>query len=440
MLIHTAFANEADIGVRKEVVSVPTKYYVTCQGPLKDAFPFGFPIGFGSAITYQGKQADGTIVFYTITDRGPNADGPRYNHNGTILDGKIFPTEHFQPQIGIVTLTQTGASVVSSIGLKNTAGQPLSGLPIPTGSIGATNEAALSADLKLLGNDVNGLDPEGIAVDAAGNFWVCDEYGPFIVKFDHQGKMLKRYGPGDGLPAIMRYRIPNRGFEGLTITPTGKLVAAEQSVLDIEGKTADKAAFTRLVELDPATASTRMFAYPIDVDVYRSPKEAKIGDIAAISENKFLVIEQGKDKQGNMRNLIYEVDIEHATDLSGVKIAGDELETASPQLVQENIWFASKRLILNLRDYGWTAEKAEGIALLPDKKTLVIINDNDFGLELAVNDPARKKGKIGNYRVQPDGSVTYKEEPAAPVVSIEPSDSESAKTCFWMFTLQNPLG
>ncbi|MBQ2450961.1 MAG: esterase-like activity of phytase family protein, partial [Lachnospiraceae bacterium] len=51
--------------------------------------------------------------------------------------------------------------------------------------------------------------------------------------------------------AILSNRIPNRGFEGLTITPSGKVIASVQSVLDVNGETSKKASFVRFVEFDP---------------------------------------------------------------------------------------------------------------------------------------------------------------------------------------------
>ena len=113
--------------------------------------------------------------------------------------------------------------------------------------------------MKKLSYDSNGLDTESIAVDSEGNFWTSDEYGPFIIKFDKNGKEFQRYEPGNGLPEILKYRQPNRGFEGLTISPSGKVFAAVQSGLNVNGETDSTAQFTRIVELDPKTGKTRIF-------------------------------------------------------------------------------------------------------------------------------------------------------------------------------------
>ena len=38
-----------------------------------------------------------------------------------------------------------------------------------------------------------------------------------------------------------------------------------------------------------------------------------------------------------------------------------------------------KKKIIDVREFGWTHEKMEGVALIDDK-TIAVINDNDFGL------------------------------------------------------------
>ena len=44
----------------------------------------------------------------------------------------------------------------------------------------------------------------------------------------------------------------------------------------------------RLLELDPVTGITRMFAYPYDLDVYKKNSDAKIGDLVALDDQRLL--------------------------------------------------------------------------------------------------------------------------------------------------------
>lgn len=425
--------------ITKYLLTVPQKYYVKYLGPSQENFPNGFLTGFGSAIALKSVNKDGSIDFYGITDRGPNGDGPIYEAGAENYSSKFFPTREFQPQIGIIHVKDGNAEVTGIIGLKDAAGKAITGLPIEPGLVGATNEIAIDEQMKRLGYENNGMDTEGLAVDSIGNFWICDEYGPFIAQYDKQGRLLKKYAPGSGLPEIMKYRTPNRGFEGLTIAPNGLVYAEEQSPLNIEGKSDKTAQFTRIVELDPRSGRTRMFAYPIDVDAYKAPKDAKIGDIHAISNTKFLMIEQGMDKDKKMRNLIYLVDIKDATDLTGITVDGKEPEFTSDKSKLSGIKFADKRLLVDLRAIGWDIEKAEGITLLPDKKTIVVTNDNDFGMTVDVEDAANKSAQITKYVLHDDGAFTYKDKPAKPSIHIVPNEEAERNQYIWFIELPEPL-
>lgn len=378
-----------DTAVQIYPVSVDTSLYTAFSQSAEGYFAEGLKTGFGSAITFKGYDADGNPQFYGVTDRGPSLDLPEEADVANDYDAaKIFPAPDFTPSIGIITLKNGEAVIEESITLKNTDGTPLTGLPLPAGELGATGETALDINLQELDYDENGFDPEGIAVDADGNFWLADEYGPFIAKFSADGTLMQKYAPGDGLPEILKYRIANRGFEGLTIAPSGKIYASLQSVLDIEGETSKTATFVRIVELDPATGATKMFAYPVDVSAYKSPKNCKLGDIYALDDNTLLVIEQGELADGTMSNIVYKVDLTNATDLTDVTYDGKELEyTADSAALSGVMTYAAKTVLVDLRALGWTAEKAEGLCMLGDGNTLALIIEDDFGLAGASLNP-----------------------------------------------------
>lgn len=431
----------ADDGAKitKYLVTVPQKYYVKYQGPNQTNFPQGFLTGFGSGLTLKAINKDGSIDFYGITDRGPNGDGPTYQAGAESFSSKFFPTPEFQPQISIIHVKDGKAEVTGIIGLKDEKGRAITGLPIEPGLIGATNEIAIDDQLKRRGYDNNGMDTEGIALDAKGNFWVCDEYGPFIAQYDKQGRLLKKYAPGQGLPEIMKYRTPNRGFEGVTVAPNGFVYAAEQSPLNIDGKAGKTAQFTRIVALNPENGKTEMFAYPIDVEAYKSPKDAKIGDIYAVSNTQFLILEQGKDKEKNMRNLIYLVDIKDATDLTGITIDGKEPEFTADKSKLSGIKFAEKRLVVDLRALGWNIEKAEGLMLMPDKKTIVVTNDNDFGMAMDVEDAQNKDTETTDYVLHDNATFTYKDKPATPKIHIVRNGEAEQNQYIWFIELPQAL-
>lgn len=178
------------------------QYQVSYKGNEK-AFHHHLNPGYGSSLVFKDIKNDGTIEFYGITDRGPNGDIPKYIKDGKKKSGKFFPTPEFTPSIGVIAVhpSENRADIIQSIPLK-ADGKPITGKPLPNGLTGSTNELALNFDMQNLGTDKNGLDTEGITVDKNGNFWISDEYGPFIFKADKNGNILEKYGPGTGLPTI----------------------------------------------------------------------------------------------------------------------------------------------------------------------------------------------------------------------------------------------
>lgn len=383
----TLSANTTISSVKHYDISISKDLHVPYNNTKSNLFKDGFVTGFGSAVTFKGYDEEGNPQFYAITDRGPNADAPTYISGSSEDSSKIFPAPNFTPSIGILTINNNTATINESIALKNSTGQKLTGLPLAPGLVGSTNEVALDENLNTLGYDANGLDTEGIAIDKEGNFWVCDEYGPFLAKFNSAGKLLEKYEPGKGLPEILSSRIPNRGFEGLSISPSGKIFVSVQSVLDVDSKTSKIATFTRIIEFNPTTKKVKTYAYPINTSDYKNPKACKIGDIYAISDTELLVIEQGTLKDKSMRNAIYKVDLGKASDITNTTYEGKALEYVSDSSLLTNCTFATKSEFINLRSLGWTAEKAEGICLFNNNKTIAVINDNDFGLTTTLENP-----------------------------------------------------
>lgn len=58
-----------------------------------------------------------------------------------------------------------------------------------------TGETPVDLNGTVLAPSDHGLDSEGLVAMPDGTFWVSDEYGPFIVHFDANGKELERLSP-----------------------------------------------------------------------------------------------------------------------------------------------------------------------------------------------------------------------------------------------------
>ncbi len=199
------------------------------------------------------------------------------------MDSKLFPAPGFQPAIGVLRLEAGQARLIALTRMTMPDGSAVSGLPLPPGALGNTGEIALFDDPQRRTEarapyHANGLDTEAIAYDAGrGLLWVADEYGPFLMRVDPvDGRILQRYAPGSGLPAVLALRRANRGIEGMTLDPeSGRIHAFLQSPLNggnawcgatgREEKVERYARFVRWVQFDPdAGVSSAMYAYPLD--------------------------------------------------------------------------------------------------------------------------------------------------------------------------------
>ncbi|WP_174634419.1 esterase-like activity of phytase family protein [Yersinia thracica] len=431
-----------DVEVARYIVSFPGGEHVSYQGAFAKNFPQGLPVGIGSGLVFNGREGD-DLLLTTVTDRGPNADAPAVGEQ----EAKIFANPDFVPLLMDIRVGGGKAVASNSRPLHDQQG-PISGLPLPAGLIGSTNEVALSDTLKILQGDRRGLDTEGITADGKGGYWLCDEYGPFLIHIDSQGKILAKYGPSPeqgeqavagGLPNIIKWRQPNRGFEGITRLPDGRILAAVQSTLDVEGKSKSKAQFTRLISFDPTTGKTAMYGYPIDIDNYKKAKDAKVGDIVAVDNQHILLVEQGSDKDKQMINKIYLVDLSLATDLSAFDGKGKALEfDDAKELAKRGVKLAQKREVVDLRKLGWQQEKVEGLSLI-DNRTLAVINDNDFGLQASLVDAEPKAKKIGDYQLNKQGNLSLDGKAVSTRIELRPLEKPESLSELWVLTLPQPL-
>ncbi|SOX55681.1 3-phytase [Mycobacterium ahvazicum] len=370
---------------------------------------------------------------YGLTDRGPNVPGRTPNEI-------VFPIPDFHPQIAKLKLADGVASVEKIITLSGKDGAPLVGLPYPQAT--AAGESVVDLNGAPLPPSDHGLDGEGLVALSDGTFWVSDEYGPFIVHFDANGKELERLSPIDGtLPKELSLRSPNQGLEGLTLTPDGTtLVGIMQSGLQTPGLVGPAASvpMTRIVTVRLSNHSdVHEYLYPL-----ANPQQTKVAvsEITAVSNTTFLVDELDGEPQPNGNKKIYLADISGATDVGpretvpgaayqadrgGLLINNVPIETfvgiggveaATDKLAAAGISVAGKKLKLDLTDllrslsaagnfFGHA--KIEGIITPDGGKTLMIANDSDFGLDgvISTNPPFALKPKIQPNGAQDSGEI-----------------------------------
>jgi hypothetical protein len=345
--------------------------------------------------------------FWTLSDRGVNVDAANANPEACRPTyDKIYAFPSYAPKIHRIKLNDDGTiQILQSITLKRPNGTTATGIINPTG-FGSTAAEVASTDTvlncanfnsKITPKDVWGIDSEGIIVDKQGFFWICEEGGPTIWKVNPNGVVVKRYTPYANLSgaesqdvqidSVFKFRKNNRGFEGISISPSGKIYAIIQSPILYPTKSVGEGTrIHRILEIDPVTNTTRMFAYLNDGIIGSGSNQIrlrdwKIGDMAAINDHEFLVLEAGLRGTTDIKRM-YKIDIASATPVTSGLYNGKTLEALvdANGLAANGITPVTKTFFMDLLANGWNPvlDKAEGIAIVNDS-TIAICNDNDYG-------------------------------------------------------------
>lgn len=376
--------------------------------------------GFGSDAAAHPTNAN---QFYVLADRGPNAD-----FEGIAGKGKQFLVPDYTPRIGLFELQADGSITrIKEILLKDSSGKPITGLPNPK-ALGGTNEVPYDVDgqpmtvnpnlpfdevSNPIRTDINGLDPEGLAVLKDGSFWISDEYGPHLVHYDADGVEIARINPFasdernnvviDGkqilLPPEFAKRCANRGMEALSITPDQTtLVGIMESSMDNPDKSGRMSSLVRIVTINLDSGHIAQYLYRLD------KAQHVTSGIVALNSYEFYVIEHDRKfplQDSSAQKLIYKINIVEATNIEsiagadsikqdeavGLTVNGQTLE----QLIAEsednwqvfesiNIKPVKKTLVVDvLATLDYPHDKLEGLWLRQDG-SLGLLNDDDFAL------------------------------------------------------------
>lgn len=352
--------------------------------------------GFSGLTFSKSESKKDTYVFYSLTDRGPNAKPQDFTGDGQLDRPFILP--EYSPLIFKIEYNSKSSAVkvTDKIKIKKPNSAPSSGIPNVDRSLIKENfdETPVSMDGKKLKYDPWGLDPESIAIDSQGNFWIGEEYGPSILKIDRSGKILGRWNPAvnykssyivrggsSTLPKVFGKRVLNAGFEGMAISGN-KLYGFLQKPLKV--KEASK--FIRVLVFDIEKEKTDgVFVYEMD------PKSNKIGGTTILDDGSIAVLEHSGFKNENAYQRIYKLNFENATNVQSI---GKELEKG--KYVPKGFTKISKTLEIDVLRYKVNlSEKPEGIAYF-GKGKIAMINDNDFNLAYAFNKKKQDADKEDN--------------------------------------------
>lgn len=411
---------------------------------------------------------EGTL--WTMPDRGWNTEGT------TLWQPRLHKFQiDFTPKLANAA-SPSPPNVkflyIDTILLRDPSGKPISGLD-PTTILNYGGFPALPA-AKYTGDGFGGagqggvrvsMDPEGLVLDTQdddGGFWISDEYGPYVYKFDKTGKMNMAVRPPDAYipqrngtqsfasnnPPIYNpdlHPVPanpesgrsnNQGFEGLTVSGDGKsLYVMLQSAMIQDGgldKTTNR--YTRMLEYDISGKGKAKLSgeYVVPLPQYidptkkpgSKPRTAGQSEIQALGDDQFFVLSRdgfgrGTDLTTSQYRQIDVVDIRKASDIKPRKLqtvttsptSGTLLSSITPAMYCPFLNFNvdSELSKFGLRNGGaddenCLNEKWESIAMMP-----VDGNDGDddewWVLSISDNDFITQDGYISTGDIRyVDGS------------------------------------
>lgn len=342
---------------------------------LTSGSDFDRRVGFFSDLYYDRSRNE----WWGLSDRGPG--------------GGTLPYETRVQRFSLDVNAQTGAisnfRVTQTVRFTDGSGTALNGLaPSPASTLG------------------HSFDPEGFVINPRnGHFIVSDEYGPSVKEFDRDGKLVKTYTVPANLvprtaagvdynaapPTLTSGREPNRGFEGLAVSPDGRYVYAvlQNGAVQDGWSSSSRGQYTRIVKFDtqdPEGKAVAQYAYKLE----SSGQGRGISALVALGNDRFLVLERnnrgvgvGAQLSGADKN-VFQVDLSSASDVSGIALpASGALPTGFNAVAK-----GAKVIDLDANTLaalgGQSPEKWEGLAVGPklaDGRYLVLAGtDNDYSV------------------------------------------------------------
>ena len=245
----------------------------------------------------------------------------------------------------------------------------------PDGLIGFPIVRDATAERWLTGGDI---DPESAQRDRRGDLWIGDEFGPWILHFDAEGRLLEApIDLPDGLispnnphiagtpptPTVLN----SRGIEAMAITPNGR-----DLVVVMEGAVVGDEPLSRRIYKYRTTSGrfTRLADYHTDVPV------RFIADAQALDNHRLLVIERdgGLGATATARP-VYAVDLDAAGGTTTKTLVVELAAIPDPDLVSLPPLHAGD---IGLGDpFQVTCESIEALHLVSDD-TLLFGCDNNF--------------------------------------------------------------
>jgi hypothetical protein len=403
---------------------------------------YGETFGSGSGLAIDAKSWTRTPAgyqgtFYVLPDRGYNVGGTT-DYRARLNKLTITFTPLVDPAAVPVAERQksVAAMLADSLLLTDAAGESLTGLDPEENGI--RRAAKGFPDLPQAPNGRVSIDAESLALLPDGGFFIGDEYGPYVYRFSATGRLLAAIrppeafipqrkgrdhfssnnpGPGAQAPAPPNPetgRQNNQGFEGLTLTPDGKLlvVALQSATRQDGGNAPETRRYARLLYYDladldrPRLVREHMVPLPVFDTADGKRRVAAQSELLALGETRFLLLCRdasngyGMDGATSRYRSIELLDTAQATNIAGT-VYDTTVPVAANGRLADGIVPATLTPFIDLNDNAQLnkfglhngepndrsnlSEKWEGMTLAPaldppnpNDFFLFVVNDNDF--------------------------------------------------------------
>lgn len=220
------------------------------------------------------------------------------------------------------------------------------------------------------------FDVESMQLAPDGTYWFGEEFGPFLLHTDKQGRLLDAPVPTPGVkspsnPTLAPGETPNlansKGYEGMAISPDGRTLYPLLEGAVAEDTADGLGADLRIYEVSLGRRSTRFTG---DFWRYRLEHPANaIGDFIAVNDHQFLVLERDNGSGPTARfKAVFLIDLRD----------------------RDHDGYADKDLLVNLMAvpdpqgiggfgpfFSFPFVTIEDVEIV-DRSTIAVLNDNNF--------------------------------------------------------------
>ncbi len=338
------------------------------QGPTSGQFNFGADVS-GNQQVVQGfsavLQADAENHFYFLTDNG---FGEKSNSADALL-------RLYEVQIDFNTANKKNATVtpLRFVNFKDTNRKLTFNIQADYSQYynvarNPSIDKSISEKRLLTGADI---DPESVRVDKNGHLWLGDEFGPFLVKLDAAGEVLRSEFP---LPNVvspdnpdignLKPNLPSTGgFEGMAINQAGDMLYPMLEAT-VDGDTPKT---LRIYQFDVNAEHYTGLVYRYQLD----EQGTNIGDLVAVNEHEFLVLERNSATKLEDKPFkkVYLIDINKLDENQFVnkRELVDLMRLQDPNDLNKDGQFT----------YAFAYSHIENL-LIVDKNNLLLVNDNNY--------------------------------------------------------------